>query len=98
MVNFQKKHLHLHPETFHEFQVLITLCLQDNICSSEGKLTDFLTSFSWAGALCTLVADLFMNDIDDQILTSGIGTKHVRYYTRYVDDILCSLDCRPNNN
>jgi len=77
----------VHPEIIKEFKNLITICLKDNICFYQGRTYRFPDGLPIEGPSPTLVADTFMDDLENQFLTSGPETDHILYYARYVDDI-----------
>jgi len=79
----------VYPEIIEEFKNLITICLKDNICSYQGRTYRFPDGLPMEGPLSTLVADTFMDHLENQILTSGPETDSILYYARYVDDIFC---------
>lgn len=82
----------IHPNVIAEFKNLITLCLKDNICFYRGKTYRFPDGLPMGGPLSSLVADVYMDNLETKILSDDNGAAHVLYYKRYVDDILCIWD------
>jgi len=79
----------VHQDLINEFRSLITLCLSNNLCVFKGKKYRFPDGLPMGGPLSSLVADVFMDDLESSVLDSHPNSSSVRFWTRYVDDVLC---------
>lgn len=77
---------HLQTEIIDEFRNLLSTCLRQNVCIFKQKTYKFPDGLP---ILSLLVADIFMDELEKSILWSSSHAHHVRYWARYVDDILC---------
>ena len=53
------------------------------------QIYKFPDGFPMGGPLSSLVADIFMDDLETRFLSSEPLSPHIRHWSRYVDDVLC---------
>ena len=83
--------LSISQEIVKEFRRLITVYLGTNIYNFRGVTYEFKDGLPMAGSPPSLlVADVFMNNLEDNFLCSHTQfNNHVHTWLRYVDDIFC---------
>ena len=72
-----------------EFKDFLTLCTEKNLHIFQGSVYKFPDGFPIGGLLSTLIADVFMDKLESDILKSSAHSTSIRFWERYVDDILC---------
>ena len=77
----------LDPLFISKFLHLLEVCLNDNICKFKGLYNS--DGRPVGGFLSSLVADVYMNEMERQILSSSPHTDEVLFWRRFVDDITC---------
>ena len=78
------------PTVIDEYLELLRLCLKTNICQFNGELFEFPDGLPMGSPLSSLMANIFMDQLENDIFTSNnLLTSCAHYWFRYVDDILC---------
>ena len=72
-----------------EFEKLILLCTDQNVCSFDGKTFKFPTGLPMGGPLSSLVDDVLIERLERWALKISKYSHHAIFWYRYVDDILC---------
>ena len=74
-----------------EFHHLISICLKQNVCVFKGKTYKFPDGLPMGGPLSMLVVDIFMGKLKTDILGAGGASQYIKFWTRYVDDIILCI-------
>lgn len=77
----------LHKDVVKEFKELISLCLNQNICSFDRSVFKFKDGLPMGAPLSSMVADIFVNALEVRFLNYSEAS-NILFYRRYVDDIL----------
>ena len=80
---------HVPPDVIQEFSNLIKICLAQNICFFQNSIYKFPDGLPMGAPLSSLVADILMDAQEQHFLNSDRLSPHIRFWTRYVDDVLC---------
>ena len=81
------------PPVADEFVSLLKACLKPNICQFNNKIFRFSGGLPMGFPIASTMADIFMDSLENEIFTSDHNLlPHVKYWFRYVDDILCLWD------
>lgn len=68
-------------------------CLETNICYYNGEVYRFMDGLSMGSPLSSLVADIFMSQLEKDIMDNSHSSSFsVKFWRRYVDDIICVWD------
>ena len=55
----------------------------------NGKKYEFPDGFPMGAPLSTLVADIFMDKLEQDVIRNFSSDRCIRYWARYMDNILC---------
>ena len=80
---------HVSTDVRQEFSTLLCACLKDNVCVFRNSVYKFSDGLPMGGPLSSLVADLFMDAQEQLFLNFDPLSSQVRYWARYMDDVLC---------
>ena len=84
------RRVNIQQDIINEFEKLITICTKDNVCHFLGRTYRFPDGLPMGAPLSALMAEVFMDHLEDQILSSNDpSVQNILFYKRYVDDILC---------
>ena len=72
-----------------EFKDLLSHCTEKNLCVFQGSVYKFPDGLPMGDPLSMLMADVFMDNLESEILCSSPHASYVRFWKRYVDDIIC---------
>ena len=79
----------IHRDTVDEFEALILICLQLNICSFDNKTFKFPSGVPMGGPLSSVVADVLMDTLEWWVLEHWAKPDTIILWYRFVDDIFC---------
>jgi len=77
------------PPIVAEFRTLLNHCTERNICVFQGSVYRFPDGLPMGGPLSMLMADVFMDSLETELLLSSPNTPNIRFWRRYVDDVIC---------
>ena len=77
------------PEMVGEFRDLLSICLKYNLCVYQFKQYEFPDGLPMGAPLSMLVADIYMDRLQQDIIGNFPSDRCIRYWAKYVDDILC---------
>jgi hypothetical protein len=83
-----KKNIATQPQIA-EFRALIKKCVEHNICLFKNKIFKFPDGLPIGGPFSSLLADVFLNNLEESILNNFPVGHRVTFWIRYVDDVLC---------
>lgn len=84
----------VNADTISEFKGLISICVLTNICQFRNTTYQFPDGLPMGGPLSSLVAEVFMDRLENDIFTPdhpqfSVFARDIYQWYRYVDDILC---------
>ena len=77
------------PDIIEEFQLLVGICLEHNVCCSQNKTYKYFDGLPMGGPLSSIVTDVFINHLKSTLLSSAPGHEYIQFWARYVDKVLC---------
>jgi hypothetical protein len=90
--------LHITKQLLHKHNVdkyvatdtlnILETILKQNYFQYEGNFYKPKTGISMGSPLSGIIAEIFIQHLEQQVLKHTLGNKDIMYYTRYVDDIL----------
>lgn len=72
-----------------EFRDLLAQCTEKNSCIFRGTLDRFPDGLPMGGPLSMLLADVFLDHLENEILKTSTRNRFIHQWVRYVDGILC---------
>ena len=72
-----------------EFEKLILLCTEKNICLFDGKIFQFPTGLPMGGPLSSLIPNVLIDRLERWVFKHSRYSKHALIWNRYVDDVFC---------
>jgi len=76
-------------DTTDEFEELILLCAEQNICKFDGKMFKFPGDLPVGGPMSSLIAKVLMDRLEHWVLRRWSSFGNVILWYQYVDDIFC---------
>ena len=76
------------PNTINEFSKVLTHRTTNILCVFQGSAYEFLDGLPLGDPLTMLVADIFMDNLEDENVHSRPHSRCIRHWRRYADDIL----------
>jgi len=79
----------VNPTTLTELTNLVKVCLKHNVCQFRGTAYQFLDGHPMGDPLSGSVSDVYMDNLEKQLLSTDLKRSRVRFWKRYIDDIFC---------
>lgn len=79
----------LDPQNIIDLNHIFSICLHQNYFVHNEKIYQQLDGLAMGSPISPLCADVFMNEIEEKALNCDNFRKHIHYWYRYVDDVLC---------
>ena len=98
-LNLTRNQLRIHDDkkTTHQIMTLLSIILKQNYFSFKGRICQPDKDVAMGSPISGTMAEIFLQQLENNIVKHLIDTKILSFYTRYVDDIFLIYDSTRTN-